>query len=97
MKIERPDPLTVGELLEVLGKIDPSLPIFTHANNHRATDNMCVALVHDAWFRVDSGEDFGNPPTRGVLIGNFGPTLNSGELIFDMWSAQRRNCNQENK
>ncbi len=78
-------PLTVGALVEILSKLDPSLPIFTHANNHGANDHMRVALELDPWFRVHTGNDFGKPATLGVRIGNFTPKA-SQEVLFDFWS-----------
>jgi len=85
--IERPKPLTVGKLRELLAGLDPELPIYTHANNQDANDNMRVELAEDGWFRVDSGADFGKPPTLGVRIGNMGDDRRRGQLLFDMWQA----------
>ncbi len=79
-------PLTAGKLIELLSMVDPSLPVFTHANNHSADDHMMVAVQHNPWFRVHSGKDFAKPPTMGVRIGNFKPS--KGDiLLFDFYAG----------
>ena len=83
--MNRPEPLTVGKLIEILSKLDPDLPIYTHANNHGANDDMRVVLDRDPWFRVGSDKDFWKPPTLGVRIGNMHDL--SGPVLFDMWGS----------